>query len=126
MVTDPDFAIPERPSRRYRRNGGVEYVGTTIFRVRPANGLAKRDLVALVEGILREFPYRWGDFFDLPMPLYLVRDEETGDVFRVSIRDGAVRFHVLPETEASGLRSLYDRLTDRSEGDWQVRRVTEE
>ena len=60
------------------------------------------------------------------MPLYLVRDEETRDVFRLSIRDGEIRLHVLPDTESDGLRAMYDRIADRSEGDWRVTYETRE
>jgi hypothetical protein len=56
------------------------------------------------------------------MALYLVRDEETGDVFRVSIRDGAVRLHVLPATEEAGLRAFYERLVTHSTTEWAVER----
>jgi len=54
------------------------------------------------------------------LALWLVRDDETADVFRVSIRDGSVRLHVLPSTESAGLRRFYDRLTERSDCDWHV------
>jgi hypothetical protein len=125
MSTDPSFSIPARPTRRYPHSGGVEYEGETVFRLHPRPEQSTDSLAVLVEETLEEGPYRWGDFFDLPMPLYLVRDEETADVFRVSIRDGVVRFHVLPETESAGLRALYDRLSARSDGDWRVRCETD-
>jgi len=119
-MASPSFAIPARPTRRFRRDG-VEYEGEVLFVCRPDAGL-ERDLGELVEAVLADGPYRYGYFLDLPMALYLVRDEETGDVFRVSVRDGAVRLHVLPATEPAGLRALYDRLVDRSAAEWRVER----
>src|SRR6056297_1807991 len=92
MTGDPSFSIPARPTRRFPRGSGVEYEGVTE--------------------ILAAGPYRYGDFHDLPMPLWLVRDEDTADVFRIAVRDGTVRLHVLPETEPAGLRRFYDRLCD--------------
>jgi hypothetical protein len=56
----------------------------------------------------------------LPMTLYLVRDDETGDVFRVVIRDGTVQLHVLPNTESAGLRRFHDRLGDLGPWEWRV------
>jgi hypothetical protein len=117
---DPPFAIPGRPRRTYPRGGGVEYEGETVFVVEPDRELADANLDSLVTAVLDEGPYQSGDFMDLPMELYLVRDEETADVFRVAIRGGTVRLHVLPETESEGLRRFYDRLVDRSDCDWRV------
>jgi hypothetical protein len=31
----PTFSIPKRPTRRYRRHGGVEYDGETVFSLVP-------------------------------------------------------------------------------------------
>mgnify|MGYP000380353580 CR=1 FL=1 len=123
MVRDPDapsFSIPTRPERRFPYEGGVEYEGKTVFTLRPDTEYAETDLQALVEATLAAGPYRYGDFFDLPMPLYLVRDEDTADVFRISVRDGCLRLHVLPATESDGLRAFYDRLVERTETDWDV------
>jgi hypothetical protein len=120
----PTFAIPERPVRRYPRRGGVEYEGETVFSVRPAGDVADAELASLVEAVLEDGPYRYGDWFDLPMPLYLVHDEGTGDTFRVAVRDGTVEFHVLPNTGREGLRALYERLAEASDAGWQVRRRT--
>ena len=134
---DPSFAIPSRPERTYPRSGGVEYEGETVFELAPdgdANEGAGRDedadedgdgdehtdLASLVETVLADGPYRFGDFHELPMALYLVRDEGTTDVFRVAVRDGTVRLHVLPETDSAGLRRFYDRLDDRSAVGWRV------
>ncbi len=126
MVPAPSFAIPAHPKRRYSRADGVEYEGGTVFRLHPHPERSSEQLRTLVETVFTDAPYRWGDFLDLPMPLYLVRDEQTGDVFRVSIRDGVVRFHVLPETESAGLRALYDRLDAQADVDWQVEAAIEE
>ena len=125
-----EFAIPSRPDRRYPRNGGVEYVGGTVFSFDP--GVDREDgdggLVALVESVLDSEAYRYGDWFDLPMPLYLVHDASTHDTFRVAVRDGRVEVHVLPETESEGIRALYDRLVEASEEafEWTVERRIEE
>lgn len=120
MASDPSFAIPARPERRYPYEGGVEYEGETVFHLRPRPPQTDDSLAALVERTLEAGPYRYGDFLDLPMPLYLVRDDETGDVFRVSVRDGRIRFHVLPETESAGLEALYERLADAWDVEWNV------
>ncbi|MFT4921191.1 MAG: hypothetical protein ACI8XM_000386 [Haloarculaceae archaeon] len=120
MGGDPSFTIPARPQRRFPYEGGVEYEGETVFRLEPTPEQRTDSLADLVETVLASGPYRYGDFFELPMALYLVRDDETGDVFRVSVRDGTVRFHVLPETESDGLRALYERLEARDGIDWRV------
>jgi hypothetical protein len=120
MAGDPSFAIPAHPRRRYPYEGGVEYEGETVFRLTPSPERETDRLARLLEDVLGDGPYRYGDFFELPMPLYLVRDDETGDVFRVSVRDGTVRLHVLPETGSGGLRAMYDRLADRTDADWRV------
>jgi hypothetical protein len=114
------FAIPARPRRQYPREGGLEYEGETIFRLTPADGHSDDTLQALVEDVLDREPYTYGDWFDLPMPLYLVHDADTGDVFRVGIRNETIEFHVLPDTGSAGLRGLYDRLVDASAADWSV------
>jgi hypothetical protein len=121
----PSFAIPTRPERRYRRRGGVEYEGGTVFSLRPDAALGEPSLGSLVESVLDRGPYRYGDWFDLPMPLYLVHDDGTADTFRVAVRDGAVELHVLPGTDSAGLRAFYDRLAAASETGWTVSRRTE-
>jgi hypothetical protein len=129
--TGRTFAIPRQPERRYPRAGGVEYVGTVVFTLTPADGDASGDeaagdLQATVETVLGEGPYQFKDFHELPMPLYLVRDRDTADTFRVTVRDGTVRLHVLPATESAGLRRFYERLTAHTGGDWAVRRRVED
>ena len=115
------FAIPVRPERRYPRRGGVEYEGETVFALAPHPEQSDETLQALLEDVLADEPYTYGDWFDVPMPLYLVKDHETGDVFRVAIRDGEIQFHVRPSTESAGLRALYVRLRAADEDlDWSV------
>ncbi|WP_123539312.1 hypothetical protein [Halosimplex salinum] len=117
---DPTFAIPGRPERNYPRSGGVEYEGETVFELTPDDDRPNDDLETLVASVLDSGPYRSGDFMELPMLLYLVRDDETGDVFRVTVRNRAVQLHVLPETDSEGLRRFYDRLVDDSTCGWSV------
>lgn len=121
MSSEPSFTIPAHPERHFPRRGALEYEGETVFRLTPEHDLTGPDLESLVETVLADGPYRSGDFLELPMALWLVRDDETADVFRVSIRDGSVRLHVLPATESAGLRRFYDRLADSSDCDWRVR-----
>lgn len=120
MAGEPSFTIPERPTRHFPVSGGVEYEGGTTFVLEPDRKYATGDLTSLLEAVFSTGPYRWGDFFNLPMPLYLVKDESTTDVFRVSVRNGMVRLHVLPDTESEGLRALYDRLTEQTACEWHV------
>ena len=123
MTSDPSFSIPARPTRRFPHGSGVEYEGGTEFELIPDSEYTESELAAVVTDILADGPYRYGDFHDLPMPLWLVRDEDTADVFRVAVRDGTVRLHVLPETESAGLRRFYDRLRETDESiAWRVDR----
>ncbi|GAA0464144.1 hypothetical protein MUK72_08435 [Halococcus dombrowskii] len=128
MTEEPSFAIPRRPERRYSRHAGLEYEGSTVFSLSPAAKRGEQEdeaLDELLQDVLDGDPYTYGDWFDLPMALYLVHDTETGDVFRVSIRDGRIEFHVLPETDPDGLRALYRRLAARSEREWIVESSTD-
>lgn len=123
MTTDPSFTIPAHPQRRFPHGSGVEYEGGTEFRLTPDAERATPELADTVVDILVDGPYRYGDFHDLPMPLWLVRDEETADVFRVAVRDGTVRLHVLPTTEPDGLRRFFERLrASESDLSWSVGR----
>ena len=124
MVEDPDFTIPSRPRREYDRAGRLSYEGQTLFRLEPDDSATNGELQTLLDRVLEAGPYRHGDFLDLPMLIYLVRDETTGDVFRVSIRDGTIRLHVLPETESPGLRRLFERLREGADYEWAVHRET--
>lgn len=119
MVEEPTFEIPGHPRRRYSRQT-VEYEGETVFELHPTPETETERLTRLVERVLAEEPYRYGDWFELPMPLFLVHDGETGDTFRVAVRDGRVEFHVLPETDSAGLRALYERLQEASGRSWRV------
>ncbi|MFB6178815.1 MAG: hypothetical protein ABEI77_03710 [Halorientalis sp.] len=118
--SDDRFAIPRHPQRRYPYNGGVEYDGETVFRLVPTPDQSDEQLQRLVEGVLAGERYTYGDWFDLPMPLYLVNDERTGDVFRVSVRDGTIRLHVLPATESAGLRGLFEQVEAVADVTWRV------
>ena len=113
----PSFEIPARPERHFSGAGGLEYRGGSVFRLSPTGTeeeeLPDADLVGLVDAVLRAGPYQYADFHDLPMPFWLVRDRETGDAFRVAVRDGEIRLHVLPRTEPPGLQAFYERLGDR-------------
>jgi len=127
MTSEPSFTIPARPTRRYPHGSGVEYEGGTEFELRPDADRSEPELAATVADILVSGPYRYGDFHDLPMPLWLVRDEDTADVFRVAVRDATVRLHVLPTTESDGLRRFYERLCAATESvSWTVDRWVEE
>ncbi|MCU4717306.1 hypothetical protein [Halapricum hydrolyticum] len=125
MTTDPSFEIPARPQRRYPYSGGVEYEGETVFRLRPTTDWSESGLQALVEEILGGGAYTYGDWLDLPMPLYLVHDEQTGDVFRVAVRGGTVELYVLPATESAGLRQFYETLDAHSDDRWTVELTVE-
>jgi hypothetical protein len=116
---DPRFAIPARPERHYPARGGVEYRGGCVFEFRPRGA---PDAAALLRRVLEAGPYRYGDWFDLPMPLYLVHDDEHGDTYRAAVRDGGVEVHVRPETTPAGVRALYERLDESSRCPWAVRR----
>jgi hypothetical protein len=117
---DHSFTIPDRPRRSYPQSGGVEYEGETVFELEPASDPSDDELDRLVATVLSAASYRFGDFMELPMTLYLVRDEQTTDVFRVAVRDGSVRLYVLPETESAGLRRFYERLVAHSACEWRV------
>ena len=120
MTAGERFEIPVRPRRRYPRAGGLEYEGDTTFTLTPAVDRSEPALREFVEALLADGPYQFGDFIDLPMPLWLVRDAETDDTFRISVRDGTIRLHVLPETESAGLQGFYDRVCERSDCEWSV------
>lgn len=116
----PTFDIPRRPERTYPHDAGVEYTGGTLFRLRPDPEPAETELAALVEGVLAADRYTYGDWFDLPAPVYLVHDERHGTAFRVVVRYGNVEFHVLPETASAALRGMYSRICDAGEYAWSV------
>jgi hypothetical protein len=119
-MAGPSFEIPARPSRRYPRGGGVEYAGETVFTLTPDPARDTATLDRAVQQVLAGDRYVYGDWFELPMPLYLVNDDETGDVFRVAVRDGTVELHVLPATDSPGLRAFYDCLARQESVEWRV------
>jgi hypothetical protein len=119
VTRDPSFEIPDRPTRNYSRTT-VEYEGSVVFSLSPATTVSDAVLDGLLVEVLDDGPYRYGDWFDLPMPLYTVHDDATGDTFRVSVRDGTVELHVLPATDPPGLAALYERLVTASDHDWHV------
>lgn len=119
-MAGPTFEIPAWPQRRYPRDSGVEYTGETVFTLTPDPARETERLDRLVQQVLAADPYTYGDWFELPMPLYLVNDGQTGDVFRVAVRDGTVELHVLPATGSDGLRAFYDRLTAAGSIEWET------
>ncbi|NHN61301.1 hypothetical protein [Halorussus rarus] len=116
----PTFDIPRRPERTYPRDGGVEYEGGTVFRLSPDADRSESDLVALVEDVLDGDRYTFGDWFELPAPVYLVHDERHSTAFRVVIRHGSVELHVLPETAPEALEGMYARLCEDDDCGWRV------
>jgi hypothetical protein len=136
----PAFTDLQHPERTFPRAGGMRYDGATVFELRPASGSpGEADLAALVERVLSDENYRHGDWFDLPLPVYLVHDDATGDTFRVAVRDDAVELHVRSDTGAAGLRAFYERLVvvesggaaddvaspERVDAGWRVSRRTD-
>lgn len=118
--TSPSFSIPHRPRRRYPRDGGVRYEGETIFRLSPSTDCSEAHLTALVCEVLDDERYTYGDWFDLPVPVYLVRDHDRETTFRVVVRYESVELHALPDTRSDGLRAMYERLSGRSDLTWTV------
>jgi hypothetical protein len=116
----PQFEIPCRPDRVYPGDGGVEYEGGTVFRLSPDPALSDAELESLVEELLEGDRYTYGDWFELPKPVYLVHDEVHSTAFRVVVRYGTVELHVLPETVPEALREVYTRLCETSESVWRV------
>lgn len=120
MSEDVSFDVPVRPERRYPPSGGVEYEGEVVFHLTPGEECTTADLDDVLADVLGGDRYVRGDFFDLPAPAYLVRDEAVGTSFRVVVRDGAVRLHVLPHTDVRALEALYDRLVSAAGFSWSV------
>ncbi|WP_225870726.1 hypothetical protein [Halosegnis rubeus] len=102
-----DITHPERSHSRAR---GMEYEGGTVFVFVPrrSDGLAEQ-----VQELLDAGPYRYGDWFDLPMPLFLVHDDDTDDTFRLGVREERVELHVRSATSPAGVEAFHDRLTGR-------------
>ncbi len=119
MSGDPSFEIPVHPKSEYH-DGGITRTGGTVFSLVPDDGSVDDRLARVLE---RE-RYTAGDWFDLPVPVYLVHDRELGTVFRVVGYDDRVELHVTTTTESSGLRAFYDALGEESAVDWSVDRET--
>lgn len=120
-MTDEDpFGEITSPDRTFDSGGHLSYEGGTVLVLRPNSTRSDSELRSLVRAVLESGPYRHGDFLDLPMPVWLVRDEQTGDVFRVTVRDGSIELHVLPQTKPVGLRAWANRIADRTETGWTV------
>lgn len=122
MSEDPAFEVPTRPERRYPAGGGVEYNGNVAFHLWPAEQRSTATLDDVLAEVLAADRYVRGDFFDLPAPAYLVRDAAVGTSFRVVVRDGGVRLHVLPHTDTTALSALYDALQGATDVEWSVER----
>jgi hypothetical protein len=127
--SDGPFENLQHPERTFQRAGGMQYEGATVIELRrTAEDVDETALATLAREVLVEGPYRFGDWFDLPLPVFLVHDDRTGDTFRVAVRDDAVELHVRSATGAEGLRRFRDRLVaaDGSTvtADWQVTRRT--
>lgn len=120
-MDDPSFEIPAYPEREYRE-GGVERTGGTVFSLAPEGG----SVDGRVDRVLEGDRYTVGDWFDLPVPVYLVRDAELGTVFRVVRHEGRVDLHAMATTEPAGLRAFYERLVADSDDSWTVERSIRE
>jgi hypothetical protein len=115
MGDEPSFEIPAYPEREYRK-GGVERTGGSVFTLTPDDATVEDR----VERVLAAERYTVGDWFNLPSPVYLVRDGDLGTVFRVVCHDDRVDLHVMATTDSSGLRAFYDRLAATSDASWTV------
>lgn len=120
MSDSSRFEIPARPERRYPAAGGVEHAGGTAFYLTPGPSLPVDELDDHLAAVLADDRYVKGDWFDLPMPVYLVHDREVSTAFRVVVRDDRVELHVLPATDPAGLAALFERLRERTAVEWTV------
>lgn len=120
MSEDTTFDVPVRPERRYPPSGGVEYEGEVVFLLTPEADRSTRELDAVLGEVLAGERYVRGDFFELPAPAYLVRDEAVDTSFRVVVREGSIQLHVLPHTDVRALEALYDRLVAAGGPNWTV------
>ena len=120
----PQFDIPARPERRYR-SGGVSHEGGTAFYLSPELSLSVEELDEHLSAILDGNRYVKGDWFDFPMPVYLVHDREVSTAFRTVVREGRIELHVLPATDSAGLEAIFRALRDRTGVEWTVECHTE-
>ena len=117
MSDDARFDAPSRPER-VLDDGGVEYAGKVVYTLSPeGEGPVRR----WVEGVLGADRYTAGDWFDLPLPVYLVCDHEVGSLFRVVVATDSVQLQLLPDTEERALSAFFDRLRAASDVEWTVR-----
>ncbi|MFB6206180.1 MAG: hypothetical protein ABEJ05_06615 [Haloglomus sp.] len=131
--SDDAFTDLRHPDRTFPRAGGMRYEGATVVELRPrSESVDEATLASLTRDVLSVDRYRFGDWFDLPLPVFLVHDDATGDTFRIAVREDAVELHVRSATGAAGLRAFYDRLVDMADdaaadvrGDWRVTRRTD-
>jgi hypothetical protein len=136
MADAPSFDIPAHPERNYTATGGVEYEGTTVFDLEPDGEPASvgpddepgastseaegGPIGELVAAVLADDRYVRGDWFDLPRPVYLVHDRDVSTSFRLVVLSGRIELHVLPSTDAEGLRAFHEGLRTESSADWSV------
>ena len=122
------FTNLQHPERSFSRAGEMSYEGATVIELRPtAEPTDEAALAALAREVLADGPYRFGDWFDLPLPVFLVHDGRTGDTFRLAVREAVIELHVRSATDAAGLRAFRDRLAESTPAgtDWRVSRRTE-
>jgi hypothetical protein len=122
------FTDLQHPERSFSRAGEMSYEGATVVELRPTGEPTdEAALAALVREVLGEGPYRFGDWFDLPLPVLLVHDGRTGDTFRLAVRESVVELHVRSATDAAGLRAFRDRLAESTPPgtEWRATRRTE-
>ncbi|WP_331233079.1 hypothetical protein [Natronorarus salvus] len=115
MSDDPAFDAPTRPER-VLDDGGVEYAGRVVYTLSPEDGPVER----WVEDVLDAERYTAGDWFDLPLPVYLVCDHEVGSLFRVVVAADSVQLQLLPDTDERALSAFFDRLRSESDVEWTV------
>jgi hypothetical protein len=117
MSGDAPFDVPDRPERRLD-DGSVEYAGKVVYRLEPGS---KGPVERWVGAVLDADRYTVGDWFDLPLPVYLVCDHQVGSLFRVVVSATDVELQLLPETDERALSAFFDRLRRESDGtEWSV------
>lgn len=117
-----DFNIPVHPIRSYDSDT-ITTRGGTVFSLVPETDQV--DIPDTVDQVLESSTYVVGDWFELPRPVYLVRDAERGTIFRVVVADESVDIHVLPSTTADGIAAFYNGLCEESDQPWTVEKFVE-
>ena len=112
----PSFEIPAYPRRVFSRDG-VEHDGMTAFTLTPT---VDCDPPSAVGRVVSADRYVYGDWFDLPVPVYLVYDRVVSTVFRVVCHPDRVELRVLPSTEPAGLEAFYRAVRTETDVDWSV------